>query len=137
MTRSEKLPSRSRSALRKRSPCGPAGCKRRHVQTTPRGEFWAFILVLTYSRGPLFFFCGLFWELVSGFNENRHLFPFGPSEHHWTLIGSLIAVRGSAVEVRDVGSHATAADVVEGRAHLSEVLGNKLATPGAHIRQQR
>ena len=79
MTRSEKLPSRSRSALRKRSPCGPAQCKRRHVQTTPRGKLWAFILALTHSRGPLFFF---FLRTILGarlwFQRKPPSLPFRP-----------------------------------------------------------
>ena len=49
-------------------------------QTTPRGEFWAFILILTHTRGPLLYYLGL----VSGFHANRHLSPSGPLKKLWT-----------------------------------------------------
>ena len=95
-------------------------------QTTPRGELWAFILALSHTRGPLLYFAD-YMGLVTGFREKRYLFPSGPLEKLWSRIGLLVAERGSNVEVRHVGSHATADDVVEGRAKLPLVLGNSMA----------
>ena len=95
-------------------------------QTTPRGELWAFILALSHTRGPLLYFAD-FQGLVTGFHEKRHIFPSGPLEKLWDRIGQLVTNRGSSVEVRHVGSHATADDVVEGRAQLPQVLGNNTA----------
>ena len=95
-------------------------------QTTPRGELWAFILALSHTRGPLLYFAD-YMGLVIGFREKRYLFPSGPLEKLWSRIGLLVAGRGSSVEVRHVDSHATAEDVVEGRAKLPLVLGNSMA----------
>ena len=95
-------------------------------QTTPGGEFWAFTLALTRTRGPLLHYAD-YLGLVSGFHANRHLSPSGPLKKLWARIGSLVTSRGSSVEVRHVGRHATAADVVERRAQLPEVLGNNMA----------
>ena len=78
-------------------------------QTTPRGELWAFILVLSHTRGPLLYFAD-YMGLVTGFHANRHLFPSGPLEKLWNQIGHLVTNRGSRVEVHHVGSHATADD---------------------------
>ena len=80
-------------------------------QTTPRGEFWAFILALTHNRGPPLCYADCL-GLVSGF---------------------LVANKSSSVEVRHVGSHATAAVVVERRARLPEVPGNNMADRFAHM----
>ena len=92
-------------------------------QTTPRGEFWAFILALTYSQTlivPRRLFGARFWVSI-------HLSPSGPLKKLWTRVGSLVSNKRSSVEVRHVGSHATAADVVERHAQLPEVLVNNMA----------
>ena len=64
--------------------------------------------------------------LVTGFRANRHLFPSGPLEKLWNQFGQLVTNRGPRVEVRHVGSPATADDVVEGRAQLPQIMGKSM-----------
>ena len=95
-------------------------------ETTPRGELWAFILVLTHTRGPLLYFCGL---LGSSFRISMKTAIF-PRLAHSSNFGPVLALwlprEARAVEVRHVGSQTTAADAVERRARLPEVLGNNM-----------
>ena len=117
-----------------------AGCKcsqehhkqRQEVSSGPSFPFSP-TLVDPYCNSPTIL------GLASGFHANRHLSPSGPLKKLWTRIGSLVANRGSSVEVRHVGSHAAEADALERRAQLPEGFGQQRAcrlTPWSATRQR-
>ena len=101
-------------------------------QTTPRGELWAFLNALRYTRGPLRYGADYLGS-VHGFEARRHI---KGSRTHTDLcreIGELVRDRGAPVEVFHIESHLDATDVVAGRASLRAVIGNTLADEFARI----
>ena len=92
-------------------PCAQAGCSCCLVHRRRRRE-----ASFGLTHAALLYFAD-YMEL--GFHANRHLFPSVPLEKLWNQVGHLVTNRGSRVEVRHVGSHGTADDVVEGRAQRS------------------
>ena len=127
-TRRALPPSPCRCAYMRPFPCAQAGCRCCRGRRKRRREASS---GLSSSFSPThvapFYILPTTWGWSQGFTQTAISFRPGLMEKLWNRIGQLVTNRGSRVEVRHVGSHATADDVVEGRAQLPQVLGNNMA----------